>query len=421
MKVSDVMQTSIVTVSEDTPLREVERLIFSLGIAGVPVVKAKKLIGIVTEQDILSRLYPTVQDIIEDYTHARNFDEMENNVSKLFYTPVKEIMNKRVTTVSPSTPLMKAHSLMLTRQFSRLPIVDENKNLIGIISQGDIFRHILKSQIPHLEQERYAGFIAQQYDLMVNWERRFEFEYPALYRLFSKEKAYKILDIGVWTGEYTVRLAKKGDFTICGLDHNKIMIEIAEKKKQKLPRKIRDRVSFLLTDFTDFAGQLSDPYDAVICMGNALPYLPIDQKNLFKQANKVLRNQNGIIILQIINFEKILKKQDRLLSFKIEKSKERGTEHLFLEFFDHGKGGPLLHHLVVFESTGANWMYKGITSVPVYDVRKDDLEKNLHAAGFTDVSFSGNRGDYQGDYGQLSLSKPFDVDESDWLNVIAKR
>ncbi len=204
MKVQDIMRRSIITISEDTPVKEIGRLIFSLGIAGLPVVKDKKLIGIVTEKDILARFHPSIQEYMEDPVHASDFEEMEERLGEFLNAPAKDIMSKNPVTITLQTPLIKAHSLMVLNKISRLPIVDKNMEILGIVSQGDIFRQLVKKEIPALEKERYAGFIARYYDLMVNWKKRFAGEFPALLKLFKKEKVKTVLDVGVWTGEYTI-------------------------------------------------------------------------------------------------------------------------------------------------------------------------------------------------------------------------
>lgn len=421
MKVSDIMQKSVVTVSEDTPVRELGRLIFTVGIAGVPVVRGKKLVGIVTEQDILSNLYPTIQELVEDSVHAQDFSLMEENINALLFAPVKKIMNTNITTISADTPLLRAQSLMLVNSFSRIPIVDKNKNLVGIISQGDIFRQILKNKIPEIHKEKYAGFIARHYDLMVDWEKRFKGELPALLGLFKKEKVKNIVDLGTWTGTYTTHLARKG-FRLLGLDHNLIMVKMSEEARNKLPAEIKKNVKFILTDFKQFANKTSDKFDAAICMGNSLPYIPVSPSKLFTETGKILRNKNAVVIIQLLNFEKLLKKQDRLLSFQIQKSNlAYEKEHLFLEFFDKKEGNTLLHNTVIFDSDGENWIFKGIMSFPIFYITKKDLEKAFRKAGFKKISFSGSMGEYQGEYGRLSFTEPFKPLESDWLIAVAKR
>ncbi len=421
MKVADIMQKAVVTVSEETPIKEVGRLIFSLGIAGLPVVKDKKLVGIVTEEDILRKIHPSVADYMEDPIHAGDFVSMEKNLVEILNTPAKEIMSRHVTSADSDTPLIKAQSIMTVNNFSRLPIVNKNNELIGIVSQGDIFRQLLKNEIPQIEKERYAGFIGRHYDLMVDWKKRFSEELPVLLSLFKKHKVKNVLDVGVWTGEYTIGLAKKG-VKILGLDNHSIMIQMSEEKKQKLSSNDKKNVDFMETDYTDFADKIPLKLDAAICMGNSLPYIPASASVLFNQVSKSLRDKNAVIILQVLNFEKILKSKNRLISFIIQKSSEAyEKEHLFVEFFDKPKGKTIMHHVIIFDSDGKNWIYKGTTSIPVQDIRKDEILKILKKSGFKKIVAAGNTGEYQGEYGNLSFTQPFDPIKSDFLNILATR
>ena len=417
MKVQDIMRRSIITISEDTPVKEIGRLIFSLGIAGLPVVKDKKLIGIVTEKDILARFHPSIQEYMEDPIHASDFEKMEESLGDFLNVPAKTIMSKNLISASPNTPLIKAHSLMVLNKISRLPIVDKNMEILGIVSQGDIFRQLVKKEIPKLEKERYAGFIARYYDLMVNWKKRFAGEFPTLLKLFKKYKVKTVLDVGVWTGEYTIGLVKKG-VKVLGLDSHHIMVNISEEKRKKLSESVRKNVSFMLTDYSDFSKKIEDKFDAAICMGNSLSYVPTQLPILFREVYNSLKD-DAVLILQLLNFEKVLKTKNRLLSFIIQKG-DKG-EHLFIEFFDKLKDDKLTHHVIIFDSDGENWIYKGTTSIPIYDIRKNAIEKILKKAGFRKISFSGNVGEYQGEYGKLSFNAPFDPLQSDWLNVVARR
>lgn len=423
MKIGQVMHRSITSVTPDTPVKEVARLIFTLGISGVPVLEGKKLVGIVTEEDILRKLHPTIKDLVEDYARARDFELMEKNLSSLLESPVKKIMTKQFKSVDPDTHIMHAQSMMLLNNFSRLPVVNKKNELVGIISQGDIFRKLMQNEIPQLEREKYAEFVGKHYDLMVNWDKRLEFEFPILFGQFKKHNVNSLLDLGIWTGEYTVRLAKEGISRIIGIDHNKSMVELANKKLQKLSPTDKKKVNVLLSDFTNISGKIHEKLDAAICMGNSLPYVPLDLPLLFKQVGKVLRKKNAVIILQVINFEKILKTKDRLLSFIIHPCNiEKNKEHLFIEFFDIGKNKyELLHHVIIFDKDDKSWVFKGMTTIPIFYYRKSYIEDCLKKEGFSDITLAGNMGEYQGDYGQLSFTEPFKPLESDWMNFLAVR
>src|SRR3989344_9634366 len=98
MKVSDVMSTSIDYVSTNTKVRDVCRLIFGRGINGVPVCKEKKVIGLISERDILSKFYPSIQDYVEDPVHSSDFEGMETRVPEIFEMTVDQIMSKNPVT-----------------------------------------------------------------------------------------------------------------------------------------------------------------------------------------------------------------------------------------------------------------------------------------------------------------------------------
>lgn len=422
MKVADVMHTHIVSIAASAPISEGARLIFSLGIGAIAVVHDKKLVGILTGHDILSRMYPTIEDIIEDFAHAADrFEQIEENIGLLVDTPISKVMNTQVTTVHPDTPLMRAQSLMLTKRFSHLPIVNGKNELVGIISQGDIFRRLVRKALPQFEKERFLRFIQNHYDSIVDWRTRMSAEFPTLSRLFKKENVRRIVDLGVFTGEHTIRLSKKGGYRIVGLDHHASMIDRCEEKRNTLPDSLKKRLTFALTDFTDLSDIMDVKADAAICMGNALPYLPVTPTVLIKQTASIVRDRNPLLIIQLLNIEKILA-GDRLLRFTVEKSRRPGLkEHLFIEFLETQKGGRLFHQVVVFDSDGTTWVFRGVKSIPIRRVGKADLEKALQKAGFHSLAFCGGQNLSQGLFGTLNFDEPFDEQKSDWLTVLAKK
>jgi CBS domain-containing protein/ubiquinone/menaquinone biosynthesis C-methylase UbiE len=422
MKVSDVMHRSVITITEDVPLKEAGRLIFSLGIAGVPVVRGKKLVGVVTEQIILSKMHPTLQDLIDDYIHAKDFDVMAKNIHEILEIPAGKAMETQVMTISPDAPLMLAHSEMQMNKFSRLPVVNDRSELVGVISQGDIFRAILREEIPQSERERYAGFISQYYDQMTDWEKRFNKEFPALFKLFENKNVKKILDVGVWTGEYAIGLAKRSNYSILGLDSSSAMIKRSNEKRAKLSENVRKRINFALTDYMDTTSLNKNKFDAVIFMGNSLPYNPVDLNDLFKNLSKFMSDK-AVVVVRLLNFDKILNSKNRMLNFDISKTGDGYSkrEQLSIEYLDHKNKSNLLLNSIIFNYDGINWIYKGITTIDVKNIKKKDLENVFRKIGFEKISFFGDTVKYQGDYGELSFESPFDPSQSDWMTVVAEK
>jgi CBS domain-containing protein len=145
VKVRDIFQKNVDFITPNATLLDAAKVIFGHNHKGVPVIKLpnKKLVGFITEQDILSQLFPNIKDLIEDYAHARDFEAMEGKVKMILVKKVKEVMSKQITTIHIDEPILEAESLMKLKDISRLPVIDNKGNLIGIISKGDIFRALV--------------------------------------------------------------------------------------------------------------------------------------------------------------------------------------------------------------------------------------------------------------------------------------
>jgi len=142
MKVSEIMTQQVTTITEDTPLHEVARLMLEKGIGGVPVVNEwGRLIGIVTESDFTAtekclpfsmfrapQLFGTWlgNDAEQMYEGARNI-------------PVREIMNTSVITVTESEPVEAVLDLILEHDINRIPVVKDQKP-VGIVARRDLLR-----------------------------------------------------------------------------------------------------------------------------------------------------------------------------------------------------------------------------------------------------------------------------------------
>lgn len=144
MKVKDVFKKNVSYTRPQSSLLDAAKFIFGKHHKGLPVVNTnKKLIGFITEQDILSQLFPSITELMEDYVHERDFETMEKNVKNILTKKVKDVMSKNVISIHVDEPILKAESLMKLKDIRRLPVVDNKGNLIGIITKGDIFRKLV--------------------------------------------------------------------------------------------------------------------------------------------------------------------------------------------------------------------------------------------------------------------------------------
>src|SRR5215472_15140962 len=141
-RVSDVMTTSVITVDRITPYQEIDRLLTEHRISGVPVLKmGREVAGVVTEADLLAA---------EDETNRRA--RMAGSVGRrrlLRKQPqvsltAGTLMTAPAITIGRDATIPAAARLMNTHHVRRLPVVDEDRKLVGIVSRRDLLSVFLR-------------------------------------------------------------------------------------------------------------------------------------------------------------------------------------------------------------------------------------------------------------------------------------
>jgi len=122
------MSRPVITVEPTTPITRVHELMAHEKIHQTPVVKNGKLIGIVSEKDIL-KAYPSPVTSLSVW-------EITSLLGKI---TVKDIMVKKVMTVNEATPIEEAARIMVDNQIGCLPVM-RGEELVGIITRSDLFK-----------------------------------------------------------------------------------------------------------------------------------------------------------------------------------------------------------------------------------------------------------------------------------------
>ena len=144
MVVKDVMRQPVITVSEDATLREAIAMLSVHGISGLPVVDTDgKLVGIVTEHDIIKSMLPTYQDVFSMDASVVSPSLMEMRVYAVQDNPVCSVMSRNVVTLTEDDTILKAASTIILKKVKRLPVVRDNRP-VGIVSRIDIVRAIME-------------------------------------------------------------------------------------------------------------------------------------------------------------------------------------------------------------------------------------------------------------------------------------
>lgn len=146
MLVRDVMTKTPKTVTPDTKLLEVASLMCMYRYSGFPVLDADdKLVGFIAEKDLLHRLFPTLEDLMEGMA-AVDLDAMLGQYKDVLNLRVSDLMQPKAITISPDMHVLRGAAIMVKHHFRRIPVADGNK-LVGMMSLGDVHKAIFQANI----------------------------------------------------------------------------------------------------------------------------------------------------------------------------------------------------------------------------------------------------------------------------------
>jgi CBS domain-containing protein len=153
MKVSEVMNPNVITITSDATVRDCVKVLRENKISGAPVVDGDKLVGIITERDILKLLkipehggywLPSPLEVIEvPIRDVIEWLELRSSITEdVGNWSVERAMTKPVHTVNVNADIEEASEHMVRHGINRLPVVDATGRLMGIVTRGDIVKGI---------------------------------------------------------------------------------------------------------------------------------------------------------------------------------------------------------------------------------------------------------------------------------------
>ncbi|MBS3984232.1 MAG: CBS domain-containing protein [Selenomonadales bacterium] len=134
LRVRDIMSSPVRSVTPDTTMAEAGQLMLRCGHSGLPVTEGGRLVGIISRRDL----------------DKANHHGLEN-------APVKGFMSSQVVVVSANASLEEVQRMLITKDIGRLPVVDENGGVIGIVTRTDVLRTLHGKSYPHWYQANYRS------------------------------------------------------------------------------------------------------------------------------------------------------------------------------------------------------------------------------------------------------------------------
>jgi len=137
VKVQDWMTNRVISVSPTTSISNAHQIMKENGVRRLVVLDHDQLVGIIT---------------IGDVREASPSDATTLSIWELNYLwaqlTVEKVMTRDVSTIHADQPILDAAQIMLDQKISGLPVLDDHNHVVGMLTESDIFRMLVKSRTP---------------------------------------------------------------------------------------------------------------------------------------------------------------------------------------------------------------------------------------------------------------------------------
>jgi CBS domain-containing protein len=145
LRIADIMEKEVVTIGADATVHDLAKLMASSGVSGMPVVDDdRKVVGMVTEGDLVAEdadlHFPHYIQFMDGVLYLGSVHKFEERLKKMVGNLVGDVMTVKVMTVRPDEPVSHAATIMSRHSVNRVPVVDDDGVLVGIVTRADIIR-----------------------------------------------------------------------------------------------------------------------------------------------------------------------------------------------------------------------------------------------------------------------------------------
>lgn len=134
-RVRDVMTNLVLTVRPEDEIRQVAKRLLASRISGAPVVEEGRLVGIVSETDL-----------VKMYSALRRNVSLADPDQRTDTALVGDVMTTRVVSITPDATVWEAASLIDRHAVRRLPVVDEDGFVVGVVARADLVRYMAQQE-----------------------------------------------------------------------------------------------------------------------------------------------------------------------------------------------------------------------------------------------------------------------------------
>lgn len=224
----------------------------------------------------------------------------------------------------------------------------------------------------------FYNALASEYDSLTGFEQRFEREEAAFRTIVGQYGIRTALDAGCGTGFHSLLLARLG-VRVTAADISESMLERARSHALEMNL----RVHMVKADLLELPAKVQPPFDAVFCLGNTLPHLRTGEELFAAISNfGTLLAPDGVLIIQMLNYNRILSQQERIISVR------EGDGTTTIRFYDFLNDGIVFNVLTLSRSEGR--ILHTLRSTMLRPINEEEITIVLSRAGFGRIRMHGS-------------------------------
>lgn len=149
--VREIMTKDVISFKPEDSLSTVAKTFIEENISAAPVIdEENRVVGIISESDLMdvleyhenlgSELLSLVPEYGDRWSFQRSFEEVDEWLQRVEEGKAEDEMTKGVFTVNPDDDVSKVEEVMVLRKVNQVPVVDEEKKLVGLVARADVIR-----------------------------------------------------------------------------------------------------------------------------------------------------------------------------------------------------------------------------------------------------------------------------------------
>ncbi|HEU68092.1 MAG TPA: CBS domain-containing protein [Candidatus Acetothermia bacterium] len=143
MKAHEVMRRDLTSVELDTTVDHVIYLLHQSGLASLPVVDEDgRVVGIISERDLIRALLPGYVDMLESSAFLPSLDQLGRKLHEIGRKPIAEFMVREVIAARPDDSDLHLADLMIRKGLKQIPVLDDENRLVGVVRRIDLLHRL---------------------------------------------------------------------------------------------------------------------------------------------------------------------------------------------------------------------------------------------------------------------------------------